>query len=297
METLGILLAVLAFASMFWAIAGLITPRVLFFAIPEKKTRFYASIFPIFFTVLCIAGATVAIPETKGSWAFLIVMLFVVGGAVYHVRTPNPPMEEAGKAERARGNTPLLHVCTRDDLPEHELEELDRETEAHFRKMEEREWKEDWFQTLGLFLGRPFDSKEETVYRRFFGGDNECRFNLCMFHSRSDETRAWIHAPKDNYYRKRYDTLVATGAVLTGEHMTIADRVALLSMEEVRRVADIVGADRKKKKQEMVDGILAKNADAVLRACMQVRAPVSTDDHFLFDRERIIAEVNRELGR
>jgi hypothetical protein len=193
------------------------------------------------------------------------------------------------KEEKKKEKEAELALRVALQLARHENEEDDDAESEGRRKIPKSEWFPDWKETLGAFLGRKFSKSEEEAYRELFGGDNECRFNLRMFMSRAGRGAICLHAPPDDYYRARYETLVDTGAVLSGKNIPPAYRVMALSMQEMRALATAMNLPKSRSKQALADAAVTAGDDAI--EATWESTGVDIDDLFLFDAEAVKSMV------
>ena len=138
--------------------------------------------------------------------------------------------------------------------PVYDIDEEDEDDDSDWKDRTPRsEWFPDWKDRLEYFLGRRPTKEEELHYRKLFGGDNECRFNLSMFASRVKNGRACIFAPLDDYYRPRYETLADTGVMPAGADIAPHDRLMALSMAQLRQLAKALNLPGRRSKDEILD--------------------------------------------
>jgi len=89
--------------------------------------------------------------------------------------------------------------------------------------------------------------------------------------SRVKDGRCCIHAPADDYYRKRYETLARTGAMPTGKDIPAHDRFLALPISQIRSAADSLGLPRKRGKQAFADAMRELPKPGRARLCAIVR--------------------------
>ena len=172
-------------------------------------------------------------------------------------------------------------------------EELSEYTKSHtgyilngvYEDEDMEDWYSDWQERLRCHLGRRPTEREDTAYIRLFGGDDQCRFNLAMFASRTNKGKVCLHALPNDYYRPRYETLVRTGAMLSGAIIPARERLSALNIEQLRRLAQEVGAGKAHSKKAIREMITEKGDQAIKDAWHVTSLNVS--DLFLADPERI----------
>ena len=141
--------------------------------------------------------------------------------------------------------------------------EKDEDREDADPVLSRSEWFQEWKDRLEYFLGHRPSKQEEIKYRKLFGGDNECRFNLAMFAARVKDGRACIHAEADDYYRPRYEVLAATGVMLTGKGIAPHDRLLALSMAQLRILAQALGLPKQRAKADLLKQLQQCEAGAI----------------------------------
>lgn len=167
--------------------------------------------------------------------------------------------------------------------------EEERRIEAQERKEEREEVeagkREEWMEMLTDFLGREPTKKEDTRLRVLFGGWDQCLYNFSMYETRARNGATALVVPADDHYRPRFETLADTGAILRGADVAPLDRLECLGMDQLRVLADAVGAKRAQGKDELRRRIAAQGAEAVAAAWPALGIPDA--DVFLLDPERV----------
>lgn len=158
-------------------------------------------------------------------------------------------------------------------------------TDEETQEYRDEDYREQWRDVLADHLGKKEAKRLEPCYRELFGGDIQCLFNFTMFMSRVDHGHKALIIPPDDHYRPRFETLAATRAVLRGDAAQPIDLLWCLGMDQLRGLADAVGAKRAQSKDELRRRIAALGAEAVAAAWPALGIPES--DIFLLDPDRI----------
>lgn len=92
---MDILFMLLAIMCLGWAVTGLVMPgQSLFFARPEKRTRFYAFLYPVFCAFFFFSCFLFYLPDDSGSWIFFGFTLFCVLGGGFNLLSPSSAMQQ-----------------------------------------------------------------------------------------------------------------------------------------------------------------------------------------------------------
>ena len=274
MVVIGILSLVLSALSLLWAIVGFFKPTALFCALPEFHTRKHAVCFPLQASVVFFLIAGAAEGEGWFGWVLAGILAFLAIGYYANLRGLKQP-EKTGSAQTSKKieNYSAIHSGR------------DGDDNAYDHPAPKSEWSPDWEDTLKSFLGREFSKDEEEAYRELFGGDNECRFNLRAFTSKAKGGAICLRVAPDDHYKPRYETLVGTGAVLSGENIPPALRVSALSMQDLRSLAAAMNLPKSRSKAVLAESVIAAGNSAIEAAWRSTG--IDIDDLFLFDVEEV----------
>lgn len=328
MKTLAMVLLLCSFLTAFWAILGLIRPKlVLWWALPEKQTRGHATVFALWITGALFFGVYCLAPISPwwawGIFAIFAFFLIAYQGILSGVNVRNANEGNASSPDDTVFDSPtsyLLKTGKRTKVPSWKSDDLYivdtqyltctcpdwEKTREQYDRLDPRrlckhligqlylqgidlkrvygeagnkvlnmygegrgfphnfrqgalknpDWKYEWENELKSFFQKKVPTEDERQMREFFGGDGECLYNFRMYIARYQRGQAVCHVPQEDHYRKRFDVLARTGVAQQG--IASLDQVlALLSMDQLKRIAEAVQCQKGRSKQKQSELLLA----------------------------------------
>lgn len=255
-EIIGIIILLAGTACVLWAIAGLFKPKLLFFAIPEKRARFHAFLFPLSVT-LGLVVLFISVGPTPW-WTWVICGSIWLGIESYRFE-----LSPKGEGYRKKREKDLIQKVF-DSSKEMELKKAKEQAKlAREDTMNDYGeyrpprggWASEWKKCLKVFFGRHLSKEEEARCRELFGGDQQCLYNFKMFLSRAKDGNTCIYAPIDDHYRPRYILLAETCVLDRGKDITGIERLTALGMSELRSLADALGLPKVQSKKTYIENI------------------------------------------
>lgn len=161
--------------------------------------------------------------------------------------------------------------------------------------LDDKDFEPNWKEALEDFLGRPAKRAEDAALRKLFGERTSiCCDNIYLFISKTERGRRCFCPPSGKSYSAEYGLLIKTGVILYGKDIPLADRLGALPMDELRALADSIGAARATSKDGLAANILSQEENSIFAAMRTLGH--DNKELFLFDKTHVMGLLQKELG-
>lgn len=301
------ILTLAGLAALLLAIVALFKPSLfLGWAADGKRTRVRACLFWVLAAFLLLgAGAALAASEGRNLWVGPAIFGAALAGWAYYLYKFNPKILERQQQKRAEKEQ---RQQTRQEQPaetqsqcqppkEAELPQEDKARpnptridvkpyipagDAGYKSLldddilgpddytEERDFAKEWDTALKEYFGKkiPYDASEK-LRKRFDRDLAQSVFNFYMYDARMRRGEIYCIVPKDDYYRRRFDTLAKRGMAIkfTQFDKEVLSALTLTQLREIGRAAGFKSLRRDKAGSckmlwELPDDVLLKAWDA-----------------------------------
>lgn len=155
-------------------------------------------------------------------------------------------------------------------------------------------WMPEWLDALRSYLGREFSEEEEAAYREMFGNNSQCGWKLVMYGKVVAAGTNCVLAPAGNFYRPLFDKFVSMKLMTTGYAIPPKLTLAALGLDELRRMAERLGAVRAGGKQTLIEA-MSKYPEADISNAFD-SLNIKRSDLFLADLSQLEANVKSRVA-
>ncbi|MDL2210415.1 hypothetical protein LJC26_06390 [Desulfovibrio sp. OttesenSCG-928-O18] len=155
-------------------------------------------------------------------------------------------------------------------------------------------WLPEWYEALRAYLGREYTPEEEAAYRAVFGDNSQCGWKIEMYGKVVAAGTNCVLAPANHFLRPLFDKFVKMNIMSTGYAIPPKMILPALSMDELRRMAEQIGAVRVGGKQTLMDAI-SRFPEADVSSAFDT-LNIKRGDLFLADLSNLEAHVRSRVN-